>query len=992
MFNRLIKSLVLLLLTLPALGQKGTIRGIVTDNETGKPIFYAKVRIDSTLYKTASKRDGVYTLSNVKPGNYTVKAVYSRLGTKVMPNVIVKAGDTTFLDIPMGKNFSVTKGTGSTFTFHKVKTTTEAAVNEQKESTTVKNVQSSQALEESGDNNAAAGTKRISGVSVVGGKYVFVRGLSDRYTKTLLNNSEIPGLDPNRNSVQLDLFPSPFISSISVIKTFSPDLPGDFTGGLIDIRTKEYTDKLTIKVGGSLGYNSQSSFNNNFLLYKGGKTDWLGYDDGTRDFPTSVSNDLENNTLPEVGEALTDRESGEKYDENIKSFNKIMTPERMSSFTNHSFNFTIGNKVKIKRKDSTLKPREFGYFGGASYRRKYEYFEGGNIGIYNLTDQVDNVNELNARRLLEGDRGADNVLIGLMLNTQYRFNKKHKIGLNVLKNQSGSSSATYYDGYIDEDPSIVYRSQKLRYLERGITSFQFHGEHKYDSTLISHSPLKIDWLTAFTQSYQKEPDLRYYTDDYQVQSGGDTSYQFRSIYTAPGRYNRRMDEINFDGKLNLTWDKTRKKDKADYVIKIGGSAVYKQREFTEQRVDLTQQNGDYNGNSLNYLRDENIGVLEYGIINDLGVGLLNSTFDRNSYDGTKSVMAAYAMTEYPLTKKLDFVGGARFERADIVVKSRDLTVPLGELRDNDVLPSLNFIYKLKDGKKVVSRRDTNEYNNVDMKLRLSYNRTLARPNFRELAPYSTEDYDRGLVLIGNNQLERTQIDNFDTRWELYPRDGELISVSAFYKRFINPIELVINPIAANPEMQWRNVDLAQLYGVELEFRKNLDFLGRAFKKIDGGTNFTFVKSFIDINEEELEAIRATDTYHSSTRPLFGQSPYLINAYLNYKNDSTGWGANVSFNIFGKRLAIINGGGTPNVYEMPNGSLNLSLSKRIGKFNFRVRAKNLLNPYFKMIYLFDGQNEAYDRLNSEEYVYQRYKKGRSFSLSVSYKFVKSKKKK
>lgn len=691
-----------------------------------------------------------------------------------------------------------------------------------------------------------------------------------------------------------------------------------------------------------------------------------------------------------------------------------MQPLRQRAGMNHSLGLTLGNNKKWGAKKDTLnKRRTLGYFVGASYKRSYDFFEDGKKGKYQLTTGIENASALVTNRELTWQRGRDNVLVGTLANVKYVANDKNELGINYIHNHSGQKTASITEGFTDEDADITFRNRQIGYLQRSMNSVQLYGEHlimnqdsaKAKARRKSLSGLnkgpKLDWTASYTLAKQSEPDLRYVTDDYAVDDAGDTTYRFSSIYNAPARYYREMKEYNLDHKINLTIPI--EFDSARFIeFKTGLSSVVKLRTFSEQRFDLST-NGEYNGNANDYLADENIGYKD----DEYLVGILDLSSPQNNYTGFQSISAGYLKIKAPLTDKIDVVGGVRDELTDIRVESEDPTLAKGELFRNDLLPSLNFNYAIWDNKLI---RDTIMLDSVkkvvtakrNLKLRTGYNKTLARPNFRELAPYATEDYDLGYVLIGNSNLDRTLIDNLDLRLEYYPRQLEVFSVSAFYKRFTNPIELLVNVEAANDEFQWRQVPRANLYGVEFEFKKRLDFIHPSLQEFRIGANATIVRSAIEIEEEELANIRTTDSEHADTRPLFGQSPYLANAFIELSPDSSkqsisfkktrlskwlnGMSFNVNYNVFGERLVLVITGGTPDVYEVPFHSLNLAISKNFSKkISGSLKINNILNSEVKQVYKFNSDNPIYDKFDEEEYVFSSYKRGTSFSGSLTYKF-------
>jgi TonB-dependent receptor len=310
------------------------------------------------------------------------------------------------------------------------------------------------------------------------------------------------------------------------------------------------------------------------------------------------------------------------------------------------------------------------------------------------------------------------------------------------------------------------------------------------------------------------------------------------------------------------------------------------------------------------------------------------------------------------SKKLRVVTGARLETTDMFVRSFDQKEKTGSLQEADILPAINTSYAL-----------TKKSN-----LRGAYSRTLARPSFREVAPFATYDFSTNWTIVGNPDLERTLVDNLDLRYEIFPNFGELFSVGAFYKSFTNPIELVFNTQAQNAELTWRNIDQATVYGAELEIKKKLNFISNDLHIFNAGGNFTYVYSEVNIDSQELELIKANDPDAKETRSLFGQSPYIVNLYFGYNNDSLGLSANLSYNVSGEKIAVVIVGATPNVYQQPANQLDFNISKKLGeKFSLKFNAQNILNPIIKKTYNY----------KDEEYIFNSYKRGATFSLAIKY---------
>lgn len=310
---------VLLVLLLPALSfaQKGIIRGTVTDASNGEALFGVNVVIEGTSIGAVTDFDGKFQI-NADPGTYNIQASFVTYRTVTIEGVAVDAGEVKIID-----NISLAEDVeqlGEVVVTAKAIRSTEAALLAVKrKSPNVLDGISSANFRKIGDSDAASAVKRVPGISVEGGKYVYIRGLGDRYTKSILNGVDIPGLDPDRNSLQMDLFPTGIIDNIMVTKSFTADLPADFTGGMINIDTKEFPEEPTfdISIGGS--FNPAMHFNSNYLTYKGGNTDFLGFDDGTRGNPADK---YSSNEIPLYGNVIgnPDSEEGQKFSSILRDF------------------------------------------------------------------------------------------------------------------------------------------------------------------------------------------------------------------------------------------------------------------------------------------------------------------------------------------------------------------------------------------------------------------------------------------------------------------------------------------------------------------------------------------------------------------------------------------------------------------------------------------------------------------------------------------------
>lgn len=937
-------TLSMLVFVQPLWAQKGTIVGTVSDATTGEKLLGATVVIKGTTTGAVTDLDGKYRIE-LEPGVYDLQCTFIAYEPQDIAQVQIVADKVQIRDIAMGE--SQLKLDEVVILAKAVQNTEASVLNVQKKASVVLDAISAQQIAKFGDNDAAAALRRVTGISVEGGKYVYVRGLGDRYAKTTLNSAEIPGLDPSRNSVQMDMFPSNLIDNLLVFKTFSADLPGDFSGGFVNILTKDFPDRFVLQATTGMSYNTNASFNPHFLTYQGGKTDWLATDDGTRAMPKQADN------LPFLGSASSNIAQAQALDAATKAFNKTMEPITKSPFLNQRYALSLGNQRQ-------LWGNPLGFIVSLSYQNDNIFYKNGITGRYALAGTQ--ANGLNTLLYLDDTQGTNNVLIGGLANISYKIGSHHKISLNLMRNQSGSSIARFQQGIyplnFSNNYSEQFQTRSLQYVERSLNTVQLKGEHR----VFGINNAKLEWHSAFSRAQQNEPDLRFFANDFSIQANGDTSFAINAaMYKLPSRFYRQLAENNLDNKIHLTLPFKQWAGLASKV-KIGGSWLYKSRDFGETRLDYRSGTmvAPFNGSISDYLSNDRIGIIgqnEFGYV--FGPVLQNASENRNTYSATQSVGAAYVMTDLQLLPKLRINTGIRYETTAIEVQSKDENVQKGEVTQGDWLTAVNLIYEWTP----------------NLNIRSSYGRTLARPTFRELAPYASYDFIGDFILVGNPTLERTLINNFDFRTEWYPSTGEILAISAFYKQFKQPIEKVIVP-RGNNEYSFRNVPQAKVMGLELEIRKRLGFFHTRLANWSVGFNASLIRSAVDIDSEELADIRAADPNYSATRQMFAQSPYLLNAILEYSHPTSMISCNISYSIFGKRLVLVSAGATPDVFEQPRGTLNVACSKAWGQsqqWRATLRGGNLLNPYFDFSSVFNGAKLPY----------QRYKNGVDISLSVSY---------
>ncbi len=921
----------------------GRITGTLTDASNGETLFGANILVEGTTRGTTTDFEGAYTLSNLEPGTYTLVYRYITYATKTVTGIVVKAGEATRVDVALQPE---AVGLGEiTITADANRESAASLLAIQRRSVAFQDGLSIEQISRTGSSNVADAMTKVVGASVVDGKYVFVRGLGDRYSSTHLNGMELPSADPDKKAFQLDLIPSRLLDNVVTLKTFTPDRPGNFSGGLVDVATKQFPENYTFSFSMSSSYNNLSTFDNG-LLPQRSSTDWLGYDDGMRALPAELRGSP---SIPAHIQAQFDGAKAAELDRYSRAFNAEMAAGPVRVPLNRSFSLTIGNQHGTRI-------GQFGYVFGGSYNRHTSSYADGQVGIYKLVGDLDQADGLTPVNAMTDAKTSESVDIGLLGSVSYRINPYNRVTFNAVRTQSGTSTGRYIQGFWDETNEAdfqAYESRVIEYTQRALGSYQLQGRHMVEAL----GNLDVDWNLSLARNSQDQPDLRYLENGVLDNGNGESTYSLSAgLFQRPARFFRELDEENRIASLDLTYPARTKQ--GQFKIKAGGYAQGVNRVFRENRFDIYQ--GRSSATFTDFDLDWNRYFAHAGVVDTtnryvFGNYVVDASNPKNSYDADSETYAGYLMTELPIGA-LRLVGGVRVENARIRSASRDTTLGVGRLDDTDLLPSLTAIYALSE--------NTN--------LRLAYTHTVARPTFRELAPYATFDFYGSFVFTGNDTLSRTLIRNMDIRYEWYPNPGELIAVSAFHKELDQPIERAIRP-EVNKNMTVQNVATGRVSGIEFEIRKNLGFLHDRLGNFAIASNYTVVRSSVDIPANELYNIRVSDPDAPATRSLAGQSPFILNVDLAYENRRSGFSGDLTFNRFGDRLHAVSIGAAPDIYERGTSSLDLMLRQRVGRLQFSASAKNLLDSEVRFTQEFNGRSFAT----------QQYRTGRTFTLGVSY---------
>jgi TonB-dependent receptor len=936
--------------------ETGIIRGTLTEQELGEPVMFGNVFLkDDPSTGAETDLEGKFELT-LPIGTYTIQASYIGLATSTITDVEVKAGEITVLDILMAAQSQVIgDGEEIVVTASAINNTENAVLTLQRKATTIQDGISAKEISRFSAGNAADAMKRVTGASVVDGKYVFVRGLGDRYSSAQLNGQQLPSTDPYRNSMQLDLIPSNLLDNVIASKTFSPDQPGNFTGGNVNLVTKSFPEQFTLSASASISYNTQSSLRDDFLTHEGGATDWLGYDDGTRAVPEILTTDR---YLNEISAASATRARGDEdlanfLDQTARSLSQQHAPTFMRSGLNQNYSISFGNQYKLGE------GVRLGLIFGGNFRRTFDYY---NNGVFSYWENTDSASpSLNIDRDLRDSRSTETPQLGGFASASLKFGNQvqSKISLITIYNHTTDKDSRVLEGPF---PAIIsgngnFQTRTLRFRAREFQDYQLGGEHVF-----GESGVKFEWGGSFVQTTQDDPDFRQFSNTVRVRNEMDTLFFITPAeFDLPFHFYRTLRDEQYTSKADLTIPFAQGKSGFNQ-FKFGFFYSDKDRTFRDNVNQIQLGNAEsYMGDPDAFFGDDNIGVIGFNpeARFPYTIGLYPINFkkatDENSYDGFERITAYYGMVNYDFDL-FKVIAGLRVEQTNIFLEN--LAEQTASIEETDFLPSLNIIYPLTE----------------DMNIRASFNQTLARPNMRELAPFESFDFGGDFRIQGNPELDRTLIQNYDLRWELYPRPGELFAVSAYYKNFDNPIITAFVPQAANPLIQYGNVDNARVYGLELEFRKKLDFISPALEKFKLSSNFSLIESVVDIPDIEQPIIDEFIPEKGDTRPFPGQSPFLLNAALNYNDFEKGWDAIIAFNVFGARLYNISEARNPDIYEQPRPQLDISVSKTLTKhWSIKVTAQNLLNPNTNTIMTFKGQ----------EYDITRFRRGTSFGLKLAY---------
>ena len=927
--------------------QTGAISGTVLDDDD-KIIKEFTVRLSTSNKAVVDLEKGSFLFSNLPAGNYTYEIKAPGFETFKSDNIVVaesqvsttqailKAKSQTTGDVRIERKTDKNKGD---IEITKMQINQAGVVDGINKNTFVKTP----------DTRVSQVFKRVSGASVQDNKFVVVRGLSDRYNFALINGAPLPSTESDRKAFSFDIFPSNMLENLFIMKSATPELPGEFAGGVIDIKTVEPRGEKFQNIQIGSGFNTISTLKD-FKTYNGGSTDLLGFGSNARAIPDGLPSTAEFNAL-----------NAQQKADFAKLIPSNWSTSRGAALPNGSLQYSISNKVKFTDKRSL------------SYVLAYSYSNTNNFSLVTRREFEEQATGVITKNELKDSAYTKSILNTGLFNMKLDLGKRTEIQLKTLYSVSSDDKVNTRQGKRDMDIESVYneRSTNIWYTQNNLLTTQLLGKHnwkddwKFNGTAgYSHVARDIPFLRRLVYQ-QVDTTLPYFAvvqnNDISTLGAGNMFWSTMTENIASARYDFSK---QFGG------------DQSKNLFKFGGLHQYRGRDFAARNLGFSKfdplGSSSFNSNLLLLPEDqifatENLGQMADG---QGGFKLEEGTNVDDSYDASSLLHGLYGMVDMRLFTKLRFVAGIRAES----YQQKFHYVEFGSNEDQyldttvlDLLPSINLTYKITER----------------FQWRASAARTVSRPEFRELAPFTFYNFLNDNLASGNPKLQRATINNFDTRLEYFPGKGQVISVSGFYKTFDDPIELLLRTgTSGQPELYFDNIDKATSYGAELEYRMNLGWLNRTdsnslFSRTTFYTNASLIRS-----EADLSAFAGLDEYPGSSRPLQGQSPYILNVGLFYESQKD-LVVNFSYNYVGQRIAIAGNIQEPSVWENGRHVLDFQIGKTWkDKYELKLNCADLLAQ--DLVFFQDiNKNKRYDK--GVDSAWQEITFGQTITLNFKYKF-------
>lgn len=910
----------------------GQARGRVVDGPSGRPLASVYIRADNTEYQTETDSHGEFALA-LPPGKYKLQFAFDLYAIQAF-EIEIRDGQDLRFDQPIRMQLEASGRSEKIVIREPPRRSTEAANRQRQESAAVSDIVSGEEIEKAADASASQAASRVTGATVVGDRFVYVRGLGERYGNALFNGAPLPSPEPDQQAIPFDVFPASLLANLRIVKSATADIPGDFAGGSVQINTQDFPSRFQLHAGITLGANTQTLFQP-MLTYRGGGLDWLGLDDGTR--------------------ALPRRLAGQSELDYYRRFPNIWSTDTKTGLPNYGLSFSVGGLKEING-------RRLGYLASLTYgaeaqtrleeiRTFYLDADAERRPVLRPNIEYDNgtFGDGSPRR---SSRSTYSVQWAALTSLSLQLSPQHRVSLTGLFTQNADDEARVYKGYnTGTDREISY--SRLRFIARSLLFVQLSGSSLLQSRLGSGT---LDWNLTYALAARSEPDNRELAYQRGTEGG---AFRLANSGTSGQRFYSQNGEHQAFASLDYgqsftAWNKLSGR------LRVGASGRGRFRDFSAARHRF-----GYTGVvplDASLPAEELLGGAALG--NPTEARDQTNPFDR--YHGIMGIYSAYALVDLPLHQSLRLNLGLRTELSQQRLFSRTPEMPQTDstiaLDSVDPLPSLNLVYQMRPA----------------MYLRGSVSMTLARPEFRELAPFQFTDFFGGETVQGNPDLQRTRIVNADVRWEWFLGAVDLIAVSGFYKYFDKPIETVIQG-GADIIRSYANATSAYIVGAELEARKELVFAGRGLHGLSLGSNLTLLYSRVDLSQ-------TVGSQTDPDRPMQGQSPFVVNLFAELEPPKWGTQARLLYNVFGERIDSVGASGQPNRWEQPRHQLDLAVAQRLPHgFSLRLSAKNLLNSPVQIIQkgtIQAGRGPGFPTGYVEGVTFQ-YRPGTTVSLSVAY---------
>ena len=922
-----------------AVADPGVLEGQIVNAENGQPIAGARVYIAGTPIDLTTDAQGRFR-AEVPGGSYSVSVLAPSFAAQTLDAVEIPAKGKA------ERNIELTPAGLELPEFVVVEPYVEgslaAFVEEKRTSSAVTDIIGAEQISRSGDSDAAGALRRVTGLTLVDGKFVYVRGLGERYSSTLLNNAQIPSPDPTRRVVPLDLFPTEILQGIVIQKTYTPDMPGEFGGGTIQLRTRGMPEGFLARIQIS-GIYAEGTTGSEGLTYRGDDQDWTGFDHA-RALPQAIAERIAQDgrlrprtafnpggVTPAEYEAYGEQFAGLGFDQQSTS---LPPGAGLTASLGNVWDF---GGIKA------------GFLSSLRYSNEWDTRE-----ETRRTYRVEGRDTLVLGAEIERLRSEQNIELSGFFNAGLEFGENHKLKSTTVLVRQTADEARFSEGYT-EDPADRSRFYQSEWIENFLISEQVAGEHLFPSL----SNLALDWQWTTARAGRDAPANRQFRYD----RDGSGEYRFSSRADSNSFDYSELDDSadEYAVGLKLPWQFG---ETSSLTFSLGASQLRRQRDSGILRF-VYRANGAL-------ARDPATLLLTPGqILVPANIGATGFQFDQTGrdtdfYTAEQSLDAVYAGIDLVLFEDWRITLGARQEDNFQLVSTGDQSQPGAEITEarietQDLLPSASITW-------VRSEKD---------QFRLGYSETLSRPDFRELSAAPFTDPLLDTETIGNPNLVSSSIQNLDLRWEYYYTDAESFTVSLFSKTFDKPIERVLVP-GTGELLTYINVDSAKLAGVEFDIYKTLGLLNdRRWANPSWLPDFQWENWYVSANyayiDSTIELGSAASIQTTRERPLQGQSPYVVNLQLGYINPDSGREASLVYNRFGRRISNVGVNGAPDIYEEPFNQLDFVYKQSLpwSGWTFKARAKNLLDPRVEFT-----QGNGITR---------EYSKGRELNLSLEWKF-------